>query len=73
VAPAGPAPVGRLAAIIEGDDGMLPTAVRDLARLLPDQIAGLAKKIAGLDAALRKRVTTDDTAKRLTTIPGGGP
>lgn len=72
VAPAGLAHVGRLAAIIDGDDGMLPAAVRDLARLLLDQIAGLAEKIAGLDAELRKRVTTDDTARRLTTIPGVG-
>lgn len=72
VAPVGPAHVGRLAAIIEGDDGMLPTAVRDLARLLLDQIAELAGKIAGLDADLRRRVTTDDTARRLTTIPGVG-
>ena len=72
VAPAGPAHVGRLAAIIDGDEDVLPAAVRDLARLLLDQIAGLAEKIAGLDAELRKRVTTDDTARRLTTIPGVG-
>ena len=51
---------------------MLPAAVRNLARLLLDQIAGLAGKIAGLDAELRRRVTTDDTARRLTTIPGVG-
>ena len=70
--PAGPAHVGRLADIIDGDDGMLPAAVRNLARLLLDQIAGLAGKIAGLDAELRRRVTTDDTARRLTTIPGVG-
>ena len=72
VAPTGPAQVGRLAAVIEGEDGVLPSAVRDLSRLLLDQIAGLAAKIAGLDAELRKRVTTDDTARRLTTIPGVG-
>lgn len=72
VAPVGPAHVGRPAAIIEGDDGMLPTAVRELARLLLALIAGLAEKIASLDAELRRRVTTDDTARRLTTIPGVG-
>jgi transposase len=72
MAPTGPAHVGRLAAIIDGDDGVLPVAVRDLARLLLDQIAGLAEKIAGLDAELRRRVTTDETARRLTTIPGVG-
>lgn len=69
VAPTGPAHVGRLAAVIDGDDGMLPTAVRHLARLLQGQIA---EKIASLDAELRRRVTTDDTARRLTTIPGVG-
>jgi transposase len=72
VAPTGPAHVGRLAAIIDGDDGMFLAAVRDLARLLLGQIAGLAEKIADLDAELRKSVTTDVTAKRLTTIPGAG-
>lgn len=51
---------------------MLPAAVRNLARLLLDQIAGLAGKIAGLDAELRRRVATDDSARRLTTIPGVG-
>jgi len=48
VAPTGPAHVGRLAAVIDGDDGMLPAAVRDLARLLLDQIAGLAEKTRAL-------------------------
>jgi transposase len=70
VAPTGTALVERFAAIIDGDVGMLPTALRDLERLLLDQIAGLAEKIAGLEVELRKRVTADDTARRLTTIPG---
>ena len=34
VAPTGPAHVGRLAAIIDGGDGVVPAAVRELARLL---------------------------------------
>jgi transposase len=73
VAPVGPAHVGRLAAVVDGDDDALPAAARDLARLLLDQIADLSGKIAGLDTELRRRVTTDDTARRLTTIPGLGP
>ena len=73
VAPVGPAHIGRLAAIVDGDDGVLPGAVRDLARLLLDQIADLSEKIAGLDIELRRRAGTDDTARRLTTIPGVGP
>jgi transposase len=72
VVPTGIAHVGRLEALIEGDEGILPVAVRDLARLLLGQIAGLAEKIAGLDAELRKRATADDTVRRLTTIPGVG-
>lgn len=63
MAPTGPAHVGRLAAVIDGEVGVLPAAVRDLAR-------PLLNLIAGLDAALRKRVTSDDTARRLATIPG---
>ena len=55
MAPTGPGHIGRLEAIIDGDDGMLPSAVRDLARLLLDQIAGLATKIAGLDAGYSHR------------------
>ena len=72
VAPTGPEHVGRLAAIIDSDDGKLPAEVRDLARLLLDHVAGLAEMIAGLDAEPRGRVTTDDTARRRTTIPGVG-
>ncbi|MDZ4120746.1 IS110 family transposase [Phaeovulum sp.] len=68
VVPTGPAHVGHLAVIAINDDRKVP----DLARLLLDQIAGLAAKIAGLDSELRKRVTNDDTAMRLTTIPGVG-
>jgi transposase len=73
VAPTGPAHIGRLAAIIEGDEGMLPAAVRNLARLLLGQIADRAEKIAGLDAELRRRASVDDTTRRLMTIPGVGP
>ena len=73
VAPTGPAHIGRLAAIIDGDDGALPVAVRDLSRLLLDQIAVLSAKVAGLDVELRRCAGSNDTARRLTTIPGVGP
>jgi len=73
VAPKGPAHIGRLAGIIDGDEGTLPVEVRELARLLLDQIADYAEKIADLDAKLRQRAASDDTARRLTTIPGVGP
>lgn len=73
VAPVGAAHVGRLAAVVDGDDGVLPAAVRDLARLLLGQIGDLSGKITGLDSELRRRASVDDTARRLTTIPGVGP
>jgi transposase len=73
VAPAGPAHVGRLASLVAGDDGALPLAVRQLARLLLAQIEGLSAMIAGLDGDLRQRVSADETARRLMTIPGVGP
>lgn len=73
VAPAGPAHVGRLAAVIDSDDDALPVAVRDLARLHLDQVTGLSGKIADLDTDLRRAAETNDTARRLTTIPGVGP
>lgn len=73
VAPVGPAHIGRLAAIVDGDDGTLPAGRQDLARLLLDQIEDLSEKIAGLDVELRRRAGTDDTAMRFTTIPGIGP
>jgi transposase len=73
VAPARPAHVARLAAVVDGEDDALPAAVRDLARLLLGQIADLSGKIAGLDTELRRRARVDDPARRLTTIPGLGP
>lgn len=73
VAPVGPAHVGRLAAIVDGDDGILPAVVQDLARLLLKQVEDLSEKIKGLDAELRREAGADDTARRLTTIPGIGP
>jgi transposase len=73
VAPAGPAHLGRLAAVVATDDDALPVAVRELARLLLGQIAGLSERIAGLDGELRRRASADHDVRRLTTIPGVGP
>lgn len=73
VTPTGAAHVGRLTAIIEGDNSTLPSTVRDLARLLLAQIASLSEKVSDLEAELRRRARVDDTARRLATIPGVGP
>jgi len=49
-------------------------AVRDLARLHLDQIAGLSGKIADLDAICARKQGTNDTAPEVNgTIPGVGP
>lgn len=74
VAPAGPAHVGRLVAVIDGNDGAPPETVRDLARLLLTQISSLSEKIAGPDLDLRRRASGGDTARRLGrgTDHGGG-
>ncbi len=73
VAPIGVAHVGRLAALVEGDDGGLPEAVAALGRMLVAQIADLSARIKTLDKELRHRANSDDTARRLMTIPGVGP
>ena len=64
VAPTGPAHVGRLAAVVDGDDGMLPAGCGTCHAFSWTRSPGwgrsLGKKIAGLDAELRRRTTTDD-------------
>lgn len=72
VAPAGPAHIGRLIAVIEGENGTLPTPVVKLAGLLVAQIMTLGEQIGGLEKELRARTSSDDTAVRLMTIPGIG-
>jgi len=62
VAPTDPAHIGHLAAVITGDDGgALPSTVRDLARLLLDQITTSSGKVADLDAELHRRASVDVT------------
>lgn len=73
VAPIGVAHIGRLAALVGGDDGALPAAVAALGRMLVAQIEMLNARIETLDKELRQRASSDDTARRLMTIPGVGP
>jgi transposase len=73
VAPTGPAHVGRLTEVVNGEDDTLPAAVRELARLLLQQVAELSEKIAGLDRELRRRASAGEDVRRLTTIPSVGP
>lgn len=62
-----------LQAAIEAPDGALPAAVRDVARLYLDQIAGLTGKIAALEKSLRADAAKGEKTARLQTMPGIGP
>lgn len=73
VAPAGPAHIGRLITVIEGESGELPEPVVKLAGLLVTQIRALSDQIGMLEKELRARATNDETIARLMTIPGIGP
>ena len=73
VAPQGPAHVGRLASALDDPDSGLPGQVRELGRLLLEQIAGLGEKIVGLEKELHVGARQDEEAARLMTIPGIGP
>ena len=73
IAPQGPAHVGRLASALEGPASGLPEAVRELAGLLLEQIAGLDAKIAGLEREVHVRARQDEEARRLMSVPGIGP
>ena len=73
IAPAGLAHLGRLAALIEGEEGVLPAPVVALARVLLEQIEALSARIDALEKELRARLRQDETAARLMTIPGVGP
>jgi transposase len=72
VAPTGIAHIGRLQALVEGDEGALPTAVVALSRMLLAQIAELTERIEVLDTQIRRRASEDPAVKRLMTIPGVG-
>lgn len=73
IAPQGVAHVGRLAVAVEEEDGALPPEVIELCGMLLDHIAALDLRITELNRKIRDRARTDDTARRLMTIPGVGP
>ena len=73
VAPQGPVHVKRLASALDDPNLDLPEAVRELAGLLLEQIAGLGGKIDGLGEEIRAAARQDDEVRRLMTVPGIGP
>lgn len=72
IAPAGIARVERLAEMVEDPDMSILAPVRELARLLLDQIATLGERIAGLEKELRRRASADAGMAWLMTAPGIG-
>lgn len=72
VAPTGVAHVGLLTALIEGEEGVLPDAVVELARGLLAQIDDLSTRIDTLDKEIRERAAQDEAVARLMTMPGIG-
>jgi transposase len=72
VAPQGPVHVERLAEALQDPSGGLPAPVISLCQLLLANVAGLTEQIGLLEQELRARARSDQTAKRLMTIPGVG-
>lgn len=72
VVPQGPAHLGRLAAALEEAEGSLPAEVPVICRMLLKRIAELDGDIAELERRVREQARTQDTARRLMTVPGIG-
>jgi transposase len=72
VAPKGPARVELLARAIADETTTPPPMVREIARLLLQQIAELGQKIDALEKDIRRRAPKDAQIARLMTIPGVG-
>lgn len=73
IAPQGVVYVARLAEAIEDPESTLPSAVRDLGRMLVKQIAELQEKIGALEKEIKVRSAQDENAARLMSMPGIGP
>lgn len=73
VAPKGPQNIGHLIRALEDPDAALPIAVIDLGKELINHLEVLDERIAALDERVKESARTDETARRLMTIPGIGP
>lgn len=73
VAAKGPANVKSLIAAIETAEEAIPSTARLILQLVLDQIHALNRQIDGLGTEIEAAVASDDTARRLMTIPGIGP
>ncbi len=73
VAPKGPQHLPKLEEALRKETAGLPGSVVDLCHVLIDQIQVLTGRIDALTAQVRRIAIKDETAQRLTTIPGIGP
>mgnify|MGYP003645222931 CR=1 FL=1 len=74
IAATGMTSITKLIAILrDDDDGRLPFAARAALLEMAEQIEGLTARIEDLDVKIVATVKADETARRLTSIPGVGP
>lgn len=73
VAATGMTSIAKLVAILRDDDVRLPSAARAALLEMAEQIEGLTARIEALDTKIMTAVKADETARRLTSIPGVGP
>ena len=73
IAAQGPRCARELADRIEAGDGTMPTVVSEALAPLVTQLRNLDEAIAQLDRAIAKMARSDETARRLMSIPGFGP
>jgi transposase len=71
IAPQGIAHIDRLVVALEEAD--LPEPVRELGRMMLDQVASCNEKIRKLEQDIRQHARQDEDVARLMTIPGIGP
>jgi transposase len=73
VAAKGPARVPQLVRAVSDPDGPVPDLARPILQMLVETLQALDEQIACLDREVAQRATTDETVRRLMTIPGIGP
>ena len=73
IAPQGLSHIWKLEAALDDEDQSIPQVAIGLFRVLFDQIRCLSVQIAELTASIKRITRSDDTARRLMTIPGVGP
>lgn len=69
----GPVHIPQLVRAIEDPDEPVPEIARSILKVLIETLNALGDRIAVLDREIAQRARTDETARRLMTVPGVGP